>query len=141
MSSGCTFWVQTRHLKIQVVVAYNPNVKWVTKSLWIQLYFVSSIFCHIYLSVSLWPILQDIIYTDGTEILKQITLNLIDWSLISTSRGPPRGVLDPDFPWKNRPYPEILFKFFDFCSRLSTLSKKVIIEQLPKKVYKNIIGA
>ena len=31
------------------------------------------------------------------------------------NRGPPGGVLDPDFLWQNRPYPEIPLEFFDFA--------------------------
>ena len=36
---------------------------------------------------------------------------LFDFLLQGAHQG---GVLDPDFPWQNRPYPEIPLKFFDF---------------------------
>ena len=62
-------------------------------------------------------------------------------------RDPPWGVLNPNFPWKNRLYLEIPWNIFDFpnaglsflssrgifCFRLGDLFKRVTIKQLPRK--------
>ena len=62
--------------------------------------------------------------------------------------APTKGVLDPAFPWKNRSYPEIPWKLFEFSRsqiflfvipssiyfRMRDLSKTVTIEQLSRKI-------
>ena len=62
--------------------------------------------------------------------------------------GPPGGVLDSDFPWQNRSYPEIPWNIFNFpdpefsslssrrvfCFRLRALSNTVKIDMLPRKI-------
>ena len=82
-------------------------------------------------------------------------LNSEKEAMANVGGGPPGWVLNPVFPWQNRPYPEIPIKFFDFpdpelsssSSRrvflfsTESLFKTVIIMQLPKVLYKDMIGA
>ena len=63
-------------------------------------------------------------------------------------RGPPWGLLNHDFSWKNRPYSEIPWKIFHFpdynffsslsrrifCSSLGGLFKRVTIKQLYRQI-------
>ena len=80
-----------------------------------------------------------------------------DWTInLKEQFSGARGVLDPDFPWQNRPYPEIPLKFFylpypefSFSSvrRVVLFSTESLIQNSdnwaapPKILYKDMIGA